>query len=47
MELSGLDYLWHIVLQVPSEEIAMLAIKLLLKLSYTWLSPKLKKVIKN
>ncbi|XP_020894443.2 ubiquitin carboxyl-terminal hydrolase 24, partial [Exaiptasia diaphana] len=43
MDLTGLDYLWRIVLEVPSEEIAMLAIRLLLKLSYTWLSPKLKK----
>ena len=44
MDLVGLDYLWRIVLEVPSEEIAMLAVKQLMDLSYTWLSPKLKKV---
>ena len=44
MELVGLDYLWRVVLEVPSEEIAMLAVKKLMELSYTWLSPKLKKV---
>ena len=45
MELVGLDYLWRVVLEVPSEEIAMLAVKKLMELSYTWLSSKLKKVI--
>lgn len=44
MELVGLDYLWRVVLEVPSEEIAMLAVEKLMELSYTWLSPKLKKV---
>ena len=44
MELIGIEYLWKIVLEVPSEEIAMLAVKLLMQLSYTWLSQKLKKV---
>ena len=44
MELVGLDYLWRVVLEVPSEEIAMLAVKKLMELSYTCLSPKLKKV---
>lgn len=43
MELVGLDYLWKVVLEVPSEEIAMLAVKKLMELSYTWLSSKLKK----
>lgn len=42
-----MDYLWRIVLDVPSQEIAVLAMELLLKLSYTWLSPKLKKVQQN
>ena len=44
MDLTGLEYLWRIVLEVPSEKIAVLAIKNLMRLSYTWLSPKLKKV---
>lgn len=44
MELVGLDYLWRMVLEVPSEEIAMLAVKKLMELSYTCLSSKLKKV---
>ena len=44
MDLVGLDYLWRVVLEVPSEEIAMLAVKQLMELSYTWLSSKLKKV---
>lgn len=44
MDLVGFDYLWRIVLEVPSEEIAMLAVKQLMELSYTWLSSKLKKV---
>jgi len=44
MELVGLDYLWRVVLEVPSEEIAMLAVKKLMELSYIWLSSKLKKV---
>ena len=44
MDLIGFDYLWRIVLEVPSEEIAMLAVKQLMELSYTWLSSKLKKV---
>ena len=35
MELVGLDYLWKVVLEVPSEEIAMLAVKKLMELSYT------------
>lgn len=43
MELVGLDYLWRVVLEVPSEEIAMLAVEKLMELSYTWLSSKLKK----
>ncbi|EDO44319.1 predicted protein, partial [Nematostella vectensis] len=43
MDLIGLDYLWRIALEVPSEEIAAPAVKLLIQLSYTWLSPKLKK----
>ncbi|KAJ7330594.1 Ubiquitin carboxyl-terminal hydrolase 24 [Desmophyllum pertusum] len=43
MDLVGLDYLWRVVLEVPSEEIAMLAVKQLMELSYTWLSSKLKK----
>lgn len=43
MDLVGFDYLWRIVLEVPSEEIAMLAVKQLMELSYTWLSSKLKK----
>ena len=44
MDLVGLDYLWRVVLEVPSEEIAMMAVKQLMELSYTWLSSKLKKV---
>ena len=44
MDLVGLDYLWRVVLEVPSEEIAMLAVKQLMELSYIWLSSKLKKV---
>lgn len=44
MDLVGLDYLWRVALEVPSEEIAMLAVKKLMELSYTLLSSKLKKV---
>ena len=44
-ELIGIDYLWKIILEIPSEEIAMLAVKLLMRMSYTWLSQKLKKVL--
>ena len=44
MELVGLDYLWRVVLEVPSEEIAMLAVEKLMEFSYTCLSSKLKKV---
>lgn len=47
MDLVGLDYLWRVVLEVPSEEIAMMAVKQLMELSYTWLSSKLKKVHVN
>jgi len=36
MDLVGLDYLWRVVLEVPSEEIAMLAVKQLMELSYIW-----------
>ncbi|XP_015755638.1 PREDICTED: ubiquitin carboxyl-terminal hydrolase 24-like [Acropora digitifera] len=43
MELVGLDYLWRVVLEVPSEEIAMLAVEKLMEFSYTCLSSKLKK----
>lgn len=44
LELIGIDYLWKIIMEVPNEEIAMLAVRLLMRMSYTWLSHKLKKV---
>ncbi|GFO40770.1 ubiquitin carboxyl-terminal hydrolase 24 [Plakobranchus ocellatus] len=43
VELVGLDYLWEICLHVPDEGIADQAIQMLLTLSYTNLSPRLKK----
>ena len=44
-DLIGMDYLWRVVLEACDEEIATCAIKLLMQLTYTHLSPKLKKVL--
>lgn len=44
LDLIGLDYLWEVCLKTSDLEIAELAISLLMTMSYTNLSPKLKKV---
>ncbi|XP_071800380.1 ubiquitin carboxyl-terminal hydrolase 24-like isoform X2 [Asterias amurensis] len=43
LELYGLDFMWQIALETTSEEIADQAIRHLMKMCYTNLSPKLKK----
>ena len=43
-ELLGLDYLWELCLNIPDEIIADSAIQLLLNVSYSILTSKLKKV---
>ncbi|CAH1774066.1 unnamed protein product [Owenia fusiformis] len=43
MDLKGIDYLWEVCLNTSDTEIAWMAIKLLLKMSYTELNAKLKK----
>ena len=43
-DLTGLSYLWQIVLETPYEDIAEDAAQYLIQLSYTLLSPRLKKV---
>ena len=46
-DLLGLQYLWQLVLDSPYPNIAEDATKYLINLSYTFLSPKLKKVFKS
>ena len=46
-DLTGLNYLWQVVLESPYYDIAEHAAKYLIQLSYTLLSSRLKKVIHN
>ncbi|XP_077980970.1 ubiquitin carboxyl-terminal hydrolase 24-like [Glandiceps talaboti] len=43
LELYGIEYMWQIALETPNEEIANIAIRHLLHMCYSNLSPKLKK----
>lgn len=44
LELAGLDFLWQICLDTPDPMIAESAISLLMNVSYSNITPKLKKV---
>ena len=43
-ELIGIDFLWGICLNTPNNDIAEMAVDLLMSMSYSYLSPRLKKV---
>ena len=47
LDLYGLDFMWQIALETPSEEIADQAMKHLMKMCFTNLSQKLKKVSRS
>ena len=46
-DLCGLEFLWETCLNTPNETIAEAAIELLLDMSYSNLTPKMKKVKKK
>ena len=44
LDLFGLEFMWQIALETPNEDIASAAVKQLMRVSYSNLSQRLKKV---